>query len=79
MEILWIIIIGAIIGFLGRLVAGRDVNWVATILVGIVGNLVGFYVWRALGGGNALIGYAFGVVAAAILIVGLTSVSRRRI
>lgn len=79
MEILWIILIGAIIGFLGRLVAGRDVNWVATILVGIVGNLIGFYVWRAIGGGNDLIGYLFGVIAAALLIVGLTNVSRRRI
>lgn len=79
MEILWIILIGAIVGFLGRLVAGRDVNWVATILVGIVGNLIGFYVWRAIGGGNDLIGYVFGVVAAALLIVGLTSVTRRRV
>lgn len=79
MEILWIILIGAIIGFLGRLVAGRDVNWVATILVGIVGNLIGFYVWRAIGGGSDLIGYVFGVIAAALLIVGLTNVSRRRI
>jgi uncharacterized membrane protein YeaQ/YmgE (transglycosylase-associated protein family) len=79
MEILWIILIGAIIGFLGRLVAGRDVNWVATILVGIVGNIIGFYVWRALGGGNDLIGYVFGVVAAALLILALTNVTRRRI
>jgi uncharacterized membrane protein YeaQ/YmgE (transglycosylase-associated protein family) len=79
MEILWIILIGAIIGFLGRLVAGRDVSWIATILVGIVGNIIGFYVWRAIGGGNDLIGYVFGVIAAALLIVGLTNVTRRRI
>ena len=79
MEILWIILIGAIIGFLGRLVAGRDVNWFATILVGIVGNFIGFYVWRALGAGDDLMGYVFGVVASAILIVGLTGMSRRRI
>lgn len=79
MEILWMILIGAIVGFLGRLVAGRHVNWLATILAGIVGTFLGFYVWGALGGGNEIIGYIFGVVAAALLIVALTSVSRRRV
>lgn len=78
MEILWIILIGAIIGFLGRLVSGRDVNWVLTILVGIVGNFIGFYVYNALGGGNEILGYVFGVVAAALL-VAVTGMSRRRV
>ncbi len=79
MEILWIILIGAIIGFLGRLVSGRDVNWVLTILVGIVGNVIGFYVYNALGGGNEFLGYVFGVAAAALLLVAVTGMSRRRV
>ncbi len=79
MEILLMILIGAIVGFLGRLVAGRHVNWVATVLVGIVGTILGFYVWAAIGGGSTIIGYVLGVVIAALLIVALTSVSRRRI
>ena len=79
MEILWTILIGAIVGFLGRLIAGRHVNWVATVLAGIVGTILGFYVWAAIGGGSTIVGYLLGVVAAALLIVALTSVSRRRV
>lgn len=77
MEILWIILIGAIVGFLARIVAGRDVNWIATILVGIVGNAIGFYVWRALGGDSVAVGYILGVVAAALLLTLLSSTRRR--
>ena len=79
MELLWVILIGAIVGFLGRLVAGRDVNWIATILVGIVGNIIGFYVWGAIGGGSVIVGYIFGVVVAAVLIALITRTTARRV
>ena len=78
MEILWLILIGAIVGFLGRLIAGRHVNWVLTIILGIVGNFIGFYVWNALGGGgDVIVGYVFGVLAAALLVIAVTRVSAR--
>lgn len=79
MEILWLILIGALVGFLGRLVAGRHVNWFLTIILGIVGNFIGFYVWGALGGdGPAILGYVFGVVAAALLVILVTRLTARR-
>lgn len=69
MEIVWLIIVGAIVGFLGRLLAGRDVNWIATILIGIIGTFLGFYIWSGLGGESTLVGYLIGVVVAALLVV----------
>ncbi len=78
MEIVWLIIIGAIVGFLGSLLAGRSINWALTIILGIVGNFIGFYVYRALGGGEELIGYLFGVIAAALLTVLVTGAGSRR-
>jgi uncharacterized membrane protein YeaQ/YmgE (transglycosylase-associated protein family) len=43
MEILWTIIIGLIVGIIGRmLVPGRDpMGWIATILLGIGGAILG--------------------------------------
>lgn len=78
MEILSIILIGALVGFLGSLVAGRKVHWLLTIVLGIVGNALGFYVWRGIGGDSVIIGYVFGVAAAALLIIVFTSLAGRR-
>jgi uncharacterized membrane protein YeaQ/YmgE (transglycosylase-associated protein family) len=50
MEILSLIIIGAVIGVLARLIMpGSDrIGIIGTIVVGIVGAILGGYLWREL-------------------------------
>jgi uncharacterized membrane protein YeaQ/YmgE (transglycosylase-associated protein family) len=69
MDLIILIVIGAIVGWLGRVVAGRDVNILLTILIGIVGVYLGFYIWNAVGGDSKPIGYVIGVLVAAVLVV----------
>ena len=51
-EIIYFILIGLVIGVLARLLMpGRDpIGIIGTILVGIVGAIVGGYLWRAIFG-----------------------------
>ena len=54
MSIIGVIIAGIIIGFLGKFVAPGDKDntpWWLTILCGIAGVIVGWYVYAAFGGG----------------------------
>ena len=53
-EIIAALIIGTIAGFLGRaLLPGKDkMGFPATIAVGIVGALLGFFLFRAIGIGD---------------------------
>ena len=53
-EIIAAIVIGTIAGFIGRaLLPGRDsMGFVATVAVGIVGALVGYFLFRAIGIGD---------------------------
>ena len=50
MHILWIIIIGLIVGAIAKLLMpGKDPGgWIITILLGIAGSFVGTYVGQAL-------------------------------
>jgi uncharacterized membrane protein YeaQ/YmgE (transglycosylase-associated protein family) len=51
-EIIYFILIGLVIGILARLLMpGRDpIGIIGTILVGIVGAIIGGYLWRAIFG-----------------------------
>lgn len=54
MSIIGVIIAGIIIGFLGKFVAPGDKDntpWWLTILCGIAGVIVGWFVYAAFGGG----------------------------
>ena len=53
-EIIAALVIGTIAGFLGRaLLPGRDsMGFAATVAVGIVGALVGYFLFRAIGIGD---------------------------
>ncbi len=53
-EIIAAIIIGTIAGFIGRaLLPGKDsMGFVATVAVGIVGALLGFFIFAAIGIGD---------------------------
>ena len=54
-EIIAAIVIGTIAGFIGRaLLPGKDsMGFAATVLVGIAGALVGYFLFRAIGIGDA--------------------------
>ena len=67
---IWFILAGIIIGFLARLLLpGRDpIGVVGTIILGIVGALIGGYLWEALFGENAGVAWIGSVIVAVILL-----------
>jgi uncharacterized membrane protein YeaQ/YmgE (transglycosylase-associated protein family) len=83
LQILGTIIFGAIIGILARAVLpGRQAyGWIVTILLGIAGALIGYWIWGALGGSNTRgidwIRLAISVAAAALLSFIYTGLTRR--
>jgi len=84
LAIIWAIIIGAIIGALGRLVVpGRqNMSILLTIVVGIVAALLGTVIARALGvaqtNGIDWIEHIIQVVLAALGVLLVTGISGRR-
>ena len=79
------VILGAIIGALARFVlpGKQSISTLMTVILGIVGALVGSWLWTAvLGGGNTAgidwIALILGVIVAAILIVGYERITARR-
>ena len=68
--ILGYIIGGAVIGVLARfLKPGSDpMGWIMTILLGIVGAVVGGYVADAMGVDNRLLVWAIAILAAIVLL-----------
>jgi uncharacterized membrane protein YeaQ/YmgE (transglycosylase-associated protein family) len=76
MAIIWLIIIGAIIGLLGKLVAPGDKDnipiWL-TILCGIGGVIIGYYIYAAFGGNGSngvdWVRWIVAVVVAAVLVM----------
>jgi len=81
MEVIGVIVAGIIIGLLGKLVAPGDRDniplW-ATVLAGIAGVLIGWYVSAALGvaetDGVDWIRWIISIVVAAVLVVITASV-----
>jgi uncharacterized membrane protein YeaQ/YmgE (transglycosylase-associated protein family) len=71
MEILWIVLFGLIAGALGKLLMPGDDpgGIIATILIGIAGSFLGYYLFRAIGIGDdnkfdiaSMIGAVIGVM-----------------
>jgi uncharacterized membrane protein YeaQ/YmgE (transglycosylase-associated protein family) len=84
MSIIWVIIAGIIIGFLGKFVApgSRDnTPWWLTILCGIGGVIIGWYVYAAFGGGATggvdWVRWIVAIVVAAILVMIASSITGR--
>jgi uncharacterized membrane protein YeaQ/YmgE (transglycosylase-associated protein family) len=73
MELVMIIIVGGIVGWLASKVMKTDaqMGWVANVIVGIVGSALGSWVFAVLGlAAYGLLGrLIMGVVGAALLIV----------
>jgi uncharacterized membrane protein YeaQ/YmgE (transglycosylase-associated protein family) len=84
MEIIGLIIAGAIIGALARLVLpGRQsINILLTIVLGILGVLIGYYLAAALGveatSGIDWLRWIISIIVAAVLIVIYGSITGRK-
>ena len=84
MEIIFVVIVGAIIGFLGKLVAPGDKDntpiWL-TILCGIGGVLIGWYIYDAFGGNDTngvdWVRWIVSIACAAVLVVIASTVTGR--
>ncbi|WP_068278847.1 GlsB/YeaQ/YmgE family stress response membrane protein [Aldersonia kunmingensis] len=83
-NIIGTIIFGAVIGVIARLVLpGKQAyGWIATILLGIAGALIGYWVWEGLldkgdTGGIDWIRWVISVAAAAALAVGYSAMTRK--
>jgi uncharacterized membrane protein YeaQ/YmgE (transglycosylase-associated protein family) len=84
MEVLGVILAGIIIGLLGKFLAPRHVDntpvWL-TVLCGIGGVVLGWYVFTALGGhggpGVDWLRWLVAVLVAAVLVVAASTVTGR--
>jgi uncharacterized membrane protein YeaQ/YmgE (transglycosylase-associated protein family) len=85
LEILGLIIFGAVIGILARLVlpGKQNISALVTIILGILGALAGYYIWGAISnkgdtGGVDWIRWFISVVVAAILVVVYSSITGKK-
>ena len=80
MEILAYIVVGIIVGVLARLLLpGRDpIGIVGTLVVGIVGAIVGGYAWRAAFGNTRGVEWIGSIIVAMVLLWIYRQVTYRR-
>ncbi len=84
MDILWLIIGGVVIGLLGKLVAPGDKDniplWL-TVLCGIGGIILGYYIYAAFGGdgskGVDWVRWIVAIITSAVLVVIASTVTGR--
>ncbi|MCK0093875.1 GlsB/YeaQ/YmgE family stress response membrane protein [Rhodococcus sp. HNM0563] len=86
-EIIGTIIFGAVIGVLARLVipGKQAMGWIITIIIGIVGALIGYWVWGMIAsegntdtGGIDWIRWIISIAAAVVLTLLYTSMTRAK-
>jgi uncharacterized membrane protein YeaQ/YmgE (transglycosylase-associated protein family) len=84
MEIIGLIIAGIIIGLLGRLVlpGSQPIGFLVTVVVGIVGVLIGYYLAAALGvaetRGIDWLRWIISIIVAAVLVALVSAFMGRR-
>jgi uncharacterized membrane protein YeaQ/YmgE (transglycosylase-associated protein family) len=82
MHIIWILLIGLIVGALAKLVMpGRDPGGaIVTILIGIAGSFIANYIGRAAGwyAPNESAGFIASIIGAVILLAGYRLITGRR-
>lgn len=85
-EIIGTIIFGAIIGVLARLVipGKQAMGWIITVVLGIAGALIGYWVWGAISnkgdtGGIDWIRWIISIAAAVALTLGYTALTRKKV
>ncbi|GAA4411756.1 transglycosylase [Fodinibacter luteus] len=83
-EIIGTIIFGAVIGVLARLVlpGKQNISAVITVILGILGALIGYWLWGLVGGGDTSgidwIRWFISIAAAALLVVAYGSITGRK-
>ena len=82
-QVIGTIIFGAVIGVLARIVIpGKQAyGWIVTVLLGVGGALIGYWVWGLVGSGTTFgidwIRWVISVAGAAILSFGYTAITRK--
>ena len=84
MEIIFVIVVGIVIGLLGKLIAPGDKDniplWL-TIICGIGGVIIGWYIYTAFGGNGSpgvdWVRWIVAIVVAAVLVVIASTVTGR--
>ena len=76
MEIIWIVLFGLVVGAVAKLLMPGDDpgGIIVTALIGIVGSVIGFYVFRAIGIGDENkfdLGGFLGAVLGTMLLLGI--------
>jgi len=83
-DILGLIVFGAVIGVLARIVLpGRqNISLVITVILGILGALIGYWLWGLIGEGDTRgidwIRWFISIAAAALLVVAYGAMTGRR-
>lgn len=83
-EIIGTIIFGAVIGFLARLVlpGKQNVSALITVVLGILGALIGYWAWGLIGSGDTRgidwIRWFISIAAAAGLVVGYETIVNKK-
>lgn len=84
MTIIGTIIFGAVIGALARLVlpGKQNISLLMTVVIGVVGALVGYWLWGLMGGGDTggidWIRWFISIIVAAVLVVAYGSITGRK-
>lgn len=82
-QIIGTIIFGAVIGVIARIVmpGKQPYGMIVTIVLGIAGALIGYWIWGLIGNGNTFgidwIRWAISVAAAAVLSFGFMAITGR--
>jgi uncharacterized membrane protein YeaQ/YmgE (transglycosylase-associated protein family) len=82
-QVLGTIVFGAVIGVIARLlIPGKQpYSWIVTILLGVVGALIGYWLWGLIGGGDTfgidVIRWAISIAAAILLSFGYSAITRK--
>ena len=86
-ELIGLIVFGAVIGVIARLVVpGKQaIGWILTILIGVLGALAGYYLWDLIASpGNANTGgidwirWLISIAVAVVLTLGYVSLTRKK-
>ena len=83
-EIIGTIIFGAVIGVLARLVlpGKQNISAIITVILGILGALIGYWLWGLVGGGDTggidWIRWFISIAAAALLVVAYGAVTGKK-
>jgi uncharacterized membrane protein YeaQ/YmgE (transglycosylase-associated protein family) len=84
-AVIGIIIFGAVIGMLARLVlpGKQDISAIVTVILGILGALAGYYIWGAISdkgdtSGIDWIRWIISIIVAAVLVTAYGAVMGKR-